>query len=160
MLSLKRFTVLVFLAIAAPAQAAPPATLRNLVEEIAVQFPRTELNACRTAHPEHAETFSAALARFSARVAGLLTELEAEHAELAEPVPPAFPAFQAMTSALDDTDFRVRSLQECQERIREFDALQDAELKAGMTEVAASLGETIRTYRMEMERVMGIEPTS
>ena len=160
MLALKRFAVLVFLAIAMPAHAGQEKTIRNLVEEIAVSFPRNELRACAVAHPDQAEPFNASAARFSVRIDGLLTEMATVQASLSEPVPAEFLDFQLSLAAMDDSDFRTRTLQECQNRIQEFDALPDAELKAGMSETAAKLAETIRNYRTEMERVMGIEPTS
>ena len=160
MLTLKRFIVLVFLAIAMPAYAGQATTLRMLVEEIAVSFPRNELRACAVAHPDQAEPFNASAARFSVRIDGLLMEMAADQASLSEPVPAEFLDFQLSLAAMDDSDFRTRSLQECQNRTQEFDALPDAELKAGMSETAAKLAETIRNYRTEMERVMGIEPTS
>ncbi len=109
MLALKRFIVLVFLALAMPAYAGQATTLRMLVEEIAVSFPRNELRACAVAHPEQAERFNASAARFSERIDGLLTEMAAVQASLAEPVPAEFLDFQLSLATMDDSDFRTRS---------------------------------------------------
>jgi hypothetical protein len=159
MQTLMRFAVLAFLAIAIPAHAGQATTIRKLVEEIAVSFPRNELRACAVAHPDQAERFNASAARFSERIDGLLTEMAAVQASLSEPVPAEFLDFQLSLAALDDTDFRTRTLQECRNRIQEFDSLQDAELKSGMSETAESLSGTIRQYRKDMERVLGTEPS-
>jgi hypothetical protein len=159
MLTLMRFAVLVFLVLAIPAHAGQATTLRKLVEQIAVSFPRNELRACAVAHPDQAERFNASAARFSERIDGLLTEMTAVQASLSEPVPAEFLDFQLGMAAMDDTDFRTRTLQECRNRIQEFDALQDAELKAGMSETAESLSSMIRQYRKDMERVLGTEPS-
>jgi hypothetical protein len=159
MLTLMRFAVLVFLVLAIPAHAGQATTLRKLVEQIAVSFPRNELRACAVAHPDQAERFNASAARFSERIDGLLTEMTAVQASLSEPVPAEFLDFQLGMAAMDDTDFRTRTLQECRNRIQEFDALQDTELKAGMSETAESLSSMIRQYRKDMERVLGTEPS-
>jgi hypothetical protein len=157
MLALKRFIVLVFLALAMPAHAEQATTLRMLVEEIAVSFPRQELQACAAAYPQHGASFNAASARFSQRIDGLLDEMAASDPLLSQPVPAEFMAFQAMNQSLADNDFRERSLSECQGRILEFDALQDSELKAGMSQTAASFAETIKNYHRNMDKALGGE---
>jgi len=160
MRTLKRFGIITLLAIAAPAHADAPKTLRHLVEELAVSFPRDELRACAATHPEQAERFDASAMRFSERIHGLLNDMAAVQPALSEPVPAEFLDFQATLAAQDDTGFRTRTLQECLNRIQEFEALQDAELKAGMTQTAESLSGTIRQYRKDMGRVLGTEPSA
>jgi hypothetical protein len=142
---------------AAVAESNQPATLRSLIEDIAVSFPRQELQACAAAHPQHGASFIEASARFIQRIDGLLDEMAASDALLSQPVPAEFMAFQAMNQSLTDSDFRERSLPECQGRIREFDALQDSELKAGMSETAGAFSETIKNYRRNMDKALGGE---
>ena len=143
-----------------PAAANPDLTLRDLVQDIALQYPRAELAACGKAYPEQEAVYAAALDGFSARVHRILDAMAAEQPALAMPVPPAFSAFQAMQSALADDDFRTRSPADCEAVVRELEALKDEELKAGLSESAGRLERTIRSHNGEMERVMGIEPTS
>ena len=142
------------------AHAAEPATLRELVADLAVTFPRAEMQACARAHPDSAGGFEATASRFAARIQNLLADKAMDQTALAQTVPAEFIAFQAMMAGLSDEDFRVRTLQECRDRVQEFDALQDAELKDGLSETTKSLSDTLRTYRENMERAMGIEPTS
>ena len=143
-----------------PAAANPDLTLRELVQDIALQYPRTELAACGKAYTERDAAFATALTGFSTRIARILDTMAPEQPALAMPVPPAFSAFQAMQSALADDDFRTRSPADCEAVVRELESLDDAELEAGMRESATRLERTIRSHNAEMERVMGIEPTS
>lgn len=143
-----------------PAAANPDQTLRDLVQDIALQYPRTELAACGKAYPEQDAEFAAALSGFRTRITRILDTMAPEQPALAMPVPPAFSAFQAMQSALADDDFRTRSPADCEAVVRELGALKDEELKAGLSESAGRLERTIRSHNGEMERVMGIEPTS
>ena len=143
-----------------PAAANPDLTLRDLVQDIALQYPRTELAACGKAYPEQDAEFAAALSGFHARITRILDTMAPEQPALAIALPPAFSAFQAMQSALADDDFRTRSPTDCEAVVRELEALKDEELKAGLSESAGRLERTIRSHNGEMERVMGIEPTS
>ena len=143
-----------------PTGTAPGATLRDLVRDIALQYPRTELAACGKAYPVQDAAFAAALAGFGSRIDGILEAMVPEQPALTMPLPPAFGAFQAMQSALAAEDFRTRSPADCEAVVRELEALTDTELKAGMMESAVRLEQTIRSHNAEMERVMGIEPTS
>ena len=146
--------------LAAGIAAAQPQTLSDLVADVATLFPRGEMRACALEHSQQAADFSAAATRFAARVDAVLADLPSHRDTLAHPVPAEFFVFQSQLAALSDTDFRTRSLQECRARIAEFDALQDDELKDGLSESTKSLSDTLRTYRENMERAMGIEPTS
>ncbi len=157
---MKSATLALLLTAATPTDSASGATLRDLVMDIALQYPRTELAACGKAHPEQDAAFAAALAGFGARINGILDAMAPAQPALATPLPPAFSAFQAMQSALAAEDFRMRSPADCEAVLRELEALTDAELEAGMSESAARLEQTIRSHNAEMERVMGIEPTS
>jgi hypothetical protein len=154
-----KYLVALFLAFTLPVHADEPSTLRDLVNEIAVSFPRNELGACAKTHPEQADRFNNSAAGFSERIDKLLTEMASDKVSLLQPVPAEFLVFQTSLSALDDSDFRTRTLQECLNRIQEFDSLQDAELKAGMSETADSLSGTIRQYRLDMDRALEVKPT-
>jgi hypothetical protein len=153
------FALPVLLLAAAGAEAKEPATLRSLIEGIAVSFPRQELQACAATYPQHGASFNDASARFIQRIDGLLDEMTASDPLLSQPVPAEFMAFQAMNQSLADSDFRERRLSECQGRILEFDALQDSELKAGMSQTAASFAETIKNYHRNMDKALGGEPS-
>ena len=153
-------TPLPWIALATGIAAAPPQTLRDLVADIATLFPRGEMRACALEHPSHAADFNAAATRFAVRVDAVLADLPAHRDTLAQPVPAEFFGFQSQLEALSDSDFRTRGLPECRARIAEFDALPDAELRATLTQTADDLSGTLRQYRENMERAMGIEPTS
>lgn len=157
---MKTAALALLLAAATPTGTASGATLRDLVMDIALQYPRTELTVCGKAHPEQDAAFAAALAGFGARINGILDAMAPAQPALATPLPPAFSAFQAMQSALAEEDFRTRSAADCQAVLRDLETLTDAELEAGMSESAVRLERTIRSHNTEMERVMGIEPTS
>lgn len=157
---MKTAALALLLTAATPTGTAPGATLRDLVRDIALQYPRTELAACGKAYPEQNAAFAVALAGFGARVDGILNAMSPEQPALAIPLPPAFGAFQAMQSALAAEDFRTRSAADCQAVLGELESLTDDELKAGMSESTVRLEQTIRNHNGEMERVMGIEPTS
>lgn len=129
--------------------------LRALVADIAVSFPREEMRACAGTHPDMADHFQSAATRFSARIETLLAQLPEQQALLAQEVPDEFFGFQSLLAAQDDTGFRVRTLQECRDRVIEFDSLPEAELRTVLTETAESLSGMLRQYREDMERAMG-----
>ncbi len=135
-------------------------SLRELIADMSVSFPREEMQACASMHPDMAEQFNTTSTRFSARIEKLLGQMPAQQTLLAQPVPDEMFAFQDFLAAQSDTDFRKRTLQECLDRIVEFDNLKDDELKQGMAKSAEDLSGTLRQYRENMERAMGIEPTS
>ena len=157
---MKSATLALLLTAATPTDSASGATLRDLVQDIALQYPRTELAACGKAYREQEPAFAAAFAGFGARIDGILDAMAPAQPALATPLPPAFSAFQAMQSALAEEDLRTRSGADCEAVVRELESLTDAELEAGMSESAVRLERTIRSHNAEMERVMGIEPTS
>jgi hypothetical protein len=137
--------------------AAEKRDLRALVTDIAVSFPRAEMSACAGAHPDMADQFQSAAIRFSGRIEALLADMAAQQALLAQPVPDEFFGFQSLLATQDDTGFRIRTLQECRDRIIEFDSLPEAELRTVLAETAGNLSGMLRQYRENMERAMGKE---
>lgn len=140
--------------------AAENRSLRALIADMSVSFPREEMQACAGMHPEMAEQFNSTATRFSARIEALLGQMTAQHALLAQPVPDEMFVFQDFLVAQTDTDFRQRTLQECLDRIVEFDSLKDDELKQGMAKSAEDLSGTLRQYRENMDRAIGVKPES
>lgn len=131
-----------------------PTTLRQLVQNIALSYPRTELSACSKLHPLQTQAYTAEQNRFSTRVEGLLDALQSGHPLLLKPVPPAFMAFQSMQDALAETDFRERTPEDCQAVIAELEKLGNEELKTSLLQTATQLLKTISTYESEMQRVL------
>ena len=137
------------------AVAAEQRSLRELVADLAVAFPRAEMRACAGAHPDMADQFQSTATRFSSRIETLLTDLPGQQAALAQPVPNEFFGFQSLLAAQDDAGFRKRTLQECRDRIVEFDSLPEAELRTVLAETAENLSGMLRQYRENMERALG-----
>ena len=137
------------------ATAAEKQTLRALVMDIAVSFPREEMRACAGEHPDMADQFQSTEARFSSRIEVLLTDLQGQQAALAQPVPDEFFGFQSLLAAQDDAGFRKRTLQECRDRIVEFDSLPEAELRTVLAGTAENLSGMLHQYRENMQRVLG-----
>jgi hypothetical protein len=146
---------LVVVAVSAMAQPSTDKTVREVAVHVAMTVTRLELSACRTAHPSHAESFSASLVAVEAKLNKALDDMRPQRAQdLMQPVPAAVLISQDMIAALHNSESRERPLEGCLKAAREIVGVTDQEAAGLMNAMVTTLLTASASYRQGLQQVL------